>query len=88
MKNNINNEKVEVPKGITLNDKDYLTNILTLLKDMEKNMTVALTEASNEKLFKEYKKMFDKYSELQRDCYELMFKNGWYQLEETPKNKK
>jgi len=50
MSNEINNKKKEVPTGITLNDKDYLTTLLTLLKDMEKNLAVALTEASNENL--------------------------------------
>ncbi len=85
--NNINNKKTEVPCGKCLNDKDYITILLTLLKDMEKNMTVALTEASNEKLYKHYKKMFDSYAELQRSCYEISFKNGWYKLEEAPKTK-
>lgn len=85
--NNINNKKTEVPKGITLNDKDYLTNLLLLLKDIEKNMAIALTEASNENLFRKYKSMFDGYMDFQRKCYELMFKNGWYQLEEAPKTK-
>jgi len=87
MNNNINNEKVNVPTGISLNDKDYLTNLLTLLKDIEKNMTVALTEASNEYLYKEYKNIFDKFSNLQRKCYELMFQNGWYMLEKAPQAK-
>ena len=87
MNNNINNEKVSVPTGISLNDKDYLTNLLTLLKDIEKNMTVALTEASNEHLYKEYKYIFDKFSSLQRKCYELMFQNGWYMLEKVPQAK-
>ena len=84
---NINNKKKNVPTGINLNDKDYLTNLLTLLKDMEKNLTVALTECSNEKLYKELKTMFDEYSAIQREAYELMFKNGWYQLECAPKAK-
>ena len=84
---NINNEKVEVPSGINLNDKDYLTILLTFLKDMEKNMAVALTESSNETLYKEYKTMFDEYATFQRRTYELMFKNGWYKLESAPKTK-
>lgn len=87
MNNDINNEKKEVPTGITLNDKDYLTNLLTLLKDMEKNLAVALTEASNENLYKEFKKMFDEYANYQRNAYELMYKFGWYQLEKVTKTK-
>ncbi len=87
MNNDINNEEVKVPTGIELNDKDYLTNLLTLLKCMEKNMAVSLTESSNENLYKEYKKMFDEYATFQRKTYELMFKFGWYKLEKAPKNK-
>lgn len=87
MSKNINNEEVKVPKGLCLNDKDYLTNLLTLLKDMEKNLAVALTECSNEVLYKEYKKMFDEYSDFQRKTYELMFKFGFYKLEEANKTK-
>lgn len=87
MNNNINNKKIEVPTGISLNDKDYLTNLLTLLKDMEKNLAVALTESSNENLYKEYKKMFDEYATFQRKAYELMYKFGWYQLEKATKTK-
>jgi len=87
MNSNINNKKTEVPTGISLNDKDYLTNLLTLLKDMEKNLAVALTESSNENLYKEYKKMFDEYSTFQRKAYELMYKFGWYQLEKAIKTK-
>ena len=87
MNNNINNKKKEVPTGISLNDKDYLTKLLTLLKDMEKKLAVALTESSNEILYKEYKKMFDEYAVFQRKAYELMYKFGWYQLEKATKTK-
>ena len=88
MKNNkISNPKTEVPKGISLNDQDYMTILLTLLKAIEKNMTVALTESSNETLYKEFKKMFDDIAKIQRDAYELMFRNGWYSLEKAETKK-
>lgn len=83
MNNKISNTKTEVPTGKDLNDKDYLTHILMILKDYEKNMVVALTEASNENLFKEYKKIFDEIVTFQRKAYELSFKKGWYTLEEA-----
>ncbi len=77
----INNPKTEVPTGIELNDKDYMNQTLSCLKEMSKNYVVALTEASCENLYDKYKDMFNKYSTLQREVYELMFKNGWYSLE-------
>ena len=80
----MNNNKTKVPTGPKLNDKDYITNILMFFKAFDKNMTTALTEASNEILFTKYYKMYDKGIKLQRNLYELMFKNGWYVLEEVP----
>ena len=47
MNNTISNPKTEVEKGIDLNDKDYITSILTCLKELTKNYAVVLTEASN-----------------------------------------
>lgn len=85
--NKICNPKVEVPKGINLNDKDYLTILLTCLKDMEKNYVIALTEVSNENLYSKYMEIFNSLSYLQREVYEMMFRNGWYQLEKAEETK-
>lgn len=87
MNNKVSNPKKEVSTGITLNDKDYMTHLLSILKCLEKDMAVSLTEASNETLYLEYKTMFDKICEYQRKAYELMFKFGWYELEKASKTK-
>jgi spore coat protein CotF len=81
------NPKTEVPSGMFLNDKDCATCLLTCLKDLEKNYTIAMTEASNEKLFKKHSETFKLVAELQRKTYELMFKNGWYILEQAENSK-
>lgn len=85
--NKICNPKTEVPTGTNLNDKDYLNCALSLLKEMEKNYTLALTEVSNEVLFSKYNNMFDNIKNLQREVYELSFKKGWYTLEKAEGNK-
>ena len=85
--NKISNTKVEVPKGTQMNDKDYINSVLSSLKEMAKNYTTAMTEASNEVLYEEYFNMFNNISKLQRDVYEVMFQKGWYSLEEAPENK-
>ena len=87
MNNQISNPKTQVPTGMNLNDKDYIGDLLCSLKEMVKNYSVALTEASNEKLYNEYKTMFDSYSKLQREVYELMFRKGWYALENAESEK-
>ena len=87
MNNEICNPKVEVGKGMTLNDKDYLNCLLSTLKEMCKNYTLAMTEASNESLYNVYKGTFDSVSSLQREVYEVMFRKGWYVLEKSEVNK-
>lgn len=87
MNNIIKNKKEEVSKGIELNDKDYLNSINSTLKEMAKNYSVVLTEASNENLFKVYKKIFDNIITMQRQTFELIFEKGWYILEKAEKNK-
>lgn len=87
MNNEIKNEKVNIPTGILLNDKDYLNSLLSTLKEISKNYTICLTEASNELLFDEYKLMFNDYINMQRKVFELMFRKGWYVLEKSENNK-
>lgn len=87
MNNKIFNPKTEVSKGKTLNDKDYLNSALSLLKNMEKNYTMSLIEASNENLFSKYEEMFNSIKELQREVFEFSFRKGWYELEKVPVNK-
>ena len=86
-KNMIQNTKVETPTGSSLNDKDYMNMILTSLKELSKNYALALTESSNECLYKKHKKVFDNLISLQRETYEIMFENGWYSVETVSKEK-
>lgn len=87
MNNKIGNKKKEVPNIKEMNEKDYITTILSLEKALAKNYVVALTEASNNDLYNDYLDMFNNILSLQRDIYNLMFKNGWYQLEIAEDNK-
>ena len=87
MNNSISNPKTEVPKGTNINDKDYMNSLLGTLKEIVKNYAVALTEASNETLYDEFKTIFDEYSNLQREVYETMFRKGWYTLEKVEQQK-
>ena len=41
----ISNQKTKVPTGLSLNDKDYITTLLTSLKEMEKNFSISMTES-------------------------------------------
>ena len=87
MNSKVQNPKVEVKSGTKLNDKDYLNSLLSCLKEMVKNYSVALTEASCENLYNMYKETYDKYLKMQRAVYELAFRKGWYTLEVAEANK-
>lgn len=87
MNNQISNPKVEVPTGIILNEKDYITCLNSTLKEMAKGYTTAMTEASCESLYNVYKEVFDRISELHREVYEIMFRKGWYVLEKVDPTK-
>ena len=87
MNNQIKNPKTEVTKGMNLNEKDYLNSLLSCLKDMEKNYTIAMTEASCESLYQQYLETFLRIADLQRETYELMFQMGWYILEKADQKK-
>lgn len=85
--NQICNPEKQVSTGISLNEKDYMNSLLTCLKEMEKNYVLAMTEASNETLYNQYKNIFLSLSALQRETYELMFRYGWYKLEKVENQK-
>lgn len=85
--NEIKNPKVEVPTGIEMNDRDYLNTILELEKNMSNNYSIALNEASNDYLYEDYFTLFEDTKDAARECYNLMFQNGWYTLEEAEEQK-
>ena len=81
MNNQISNPMIDVAQGIALNDKDYMSIMLSMEKCMVKNYAVSLTEASNEFLHDNYLNMFDEVDDLQRRIYNAMFARGWYSLD-------
>lgn len=79
--NKVQNQKVEVPKGLELNDENYLNDILSSLKCLVSNYACVLNEASNINYYKVIKQIFDETSLLQRDFFDALFQRGWYCLE-------
>ena len=59
MNNKICNVKTEVPEQREMNDKDYITAMLEIEKSAVKNLSVSLTEASNNDLYNDFYDMFD-----------------------------
>lgn len=67
---------------IKMNDKDYLSIILELEKNMSNNYSIALNEASNDYLYEDYFSMLEDSKDISRELYNLMFEKGWYNLDE------
>ena len=88
MKNNeIKNPKQEVTQGIEMNDCDYLSVVLELEKNISNNYSTVLNEASNDVLYEDYFALLEDSKDAAREAYNLMFKKGWYILEEAEMNK-
>ncbi len=83
----IGNTVTKVPQGIALNEKDYCFCLLSTVKSMEEKYALAMTEASNNWLYGIYRDTFLVLADLQRKIFDLMFQNGWYQLESVEKKK-
>ena len=83
----IENVKMEVPSGISMNDEDMLNALLEVEKNMSVNLTIALNEASNEHLYERLFDSFETIKDLQRDLFEVAFRYGWYSLEEAEATK-
>ncbi len=73
------------PSEDQFNDRDKLNDLLVSYKHLTYLYSIACQEASNTKLYKEFLRLFEQASKMQRDTYDLMFENGWYALEkQTP----
>ncbi len=70
-----------------MTEKEYTMDILDTLKSLSVNMTYALNEASCEKLYKEYFKMFEQINKYTKEVFDLAYKKGFYQLEEEESKK-
>lgn len=70
-----------------MTDKDYLTVILELEKNMSNNYSIAMNEASNEYLYEDFFDLFTETKDMARDIYEYMASQGWYQTEQEQQEK-
>lgn len=81
--NKVQNEKVEVPTGVDMNDENYLNDILISLKSLVSNYSCVLNEASNMNYYNVVKQLFDETSMIQRNFFDGLFQRGWYCLEKA-----
>jgi len=74
-------------KGLEMQDRDYLSTILEIEKNMSNNYSIALNEASNDDLYETFFEMFTDIKDHARDIFDLMNNYGWYKLESVEEAK-
>lgn len=83
----IENEKTQVPSTKDMNDMDLLNDVLFSEKIMNNNYNTSLGEMSNKNLFKKFMELYEEMKNLEREAFDLIFKNGWYSLEKEEETK-
>ncbi|RDY70892.1 spore coat protein [Halobacillus trueperi] len=83
----IQNPETNVPKTPQMNERDFVNDQLSTEKYMTASYNIALNEASNQNLYQDLATIFKETQDCQRNLYNLMFKNGWYALEQSEKQK-
>ncbi len=61
-------------------DKEIATNLLVTLKHMKSEINIFTQEASNQELYQIVDQVYDCISTLQRDVFDMMCVQGWYEL--------
>ncbi len=83
MNNKVSNKEVNILKTSEMNDRDYLNTLLEINKNMSNNLSIALNEASCDKLFDFEFLLFTETKKMVRDLYNMIFDSGWYSLEKV-----
>ncbi|WP_226580293.1 spore coat protein [Halobacillus litoralis] len=83
----IQNPETNVPQTPQMNERDFINDQLTTEKYMTASYNIALNEASNQTIYQDLATIFKETQDCQRNLYNLMFKNGWYGLEQEETQK-
>ena len=79
----VQNPETPIEKNPNLNDRDIINDFLATEKYMTDGYSTALNEASNQALYENILQLFTETQNQQRHLYNLMFKHGWYSLEQA-----
>ncbi|WP_440896202.1 spore coat protein [Amphibacillus sp. Q70] len=79
----VQNPETPVEKTPQLNDRDIINDFLATEKYMTNGYSTALNECSNHTYYENLLQIFTETQNQQRHLYNLMFKNGWYSLDQA-----
>ncbi|MCA1024041.1 spore coat protein [Halobacillus litoralis] len=83
----IQNPETTVPQTPQMNERDFVNDLLATEKYMTSSYSTALNEASNQAIYQDLATIFKETQDCQRNLYNLMFKHGWYALEQEENQK-
>ncbi|MCP8617720.1 spore coat protein [Salirhabdus salicampi] len=83
----IQNPETQIPKTPQMNERDFAQDMLTTEKYMTNAYSVAMNEMSNQSVYQDLATIFKETQDCQRQLFEMMFKNGWYSLEQVGQQK-
>ena len=83
----VQNPETQIPKTPQMNDRDFINDMLSTEKYMTDSYCTFLNEASHQHLYNEVLRMFTETKNCQRELFNLMFKKGWYALEQADQQK-
>ncbi|WP_059105936.1 spore coat protein [Shouchella shacheensis] len=81
MTQKIQNPAIQIPDTPQMTDRDYITDMLTTEKYLGVSYAVAEHEASHDSLYQIIHSVNNETSQMQRQLYDCMFKNGLYSVE-------
>ncbi|WP_043930587.1 spore coat protein [Bacillus sp. EB01] len=81
MSNSISNPETKVEKNPSMNDRDFINDLLTTEKYMTDGYNVFMNEASHSGLYNDVLQIFKETQDCQRHLYNVMFQEGWYKVE-------
>ena len=73
--------------NVYFSDKDILTDILSSIKELATLYHNFSIESSNDLVFDVSSDLREEIFDEQRDCYNLLYSKGWYQVEGQPQSK-
>ena len=82
----IKNPEMQIQKTPQMNIRDFANDLLATEKHITDAYSTYLNEASNQALYQEFLSIFTEAQNEQRELYNLMFRKGWYGLEELMDN--
>ncbi|HEU4963823.1 MAG TPA: spore coat protein [Bacilli bacterium] len=79
-------QKGQLPrvKGPTMNDRDFINDVLATEKYLTWGYSTALNEFSHREIYTTVKQIMNETQDAQRTLFEAMFNNGWYKLAQEP----